>query len=191
MKPETKNTAKGKLLMFFKESPWQIVAQGNIDVKRLGKEISEKSVKKVETPSKKLQLSNFFIMSPPLILSASTVSLNRFKDLTLQSHSSKKDQVKLFLLDSPKKVMKFSSDRTGNFKVYFSLFYLDFLVKKCLFLQEKLILMSNEGASIGKRVEEQEIIKKQENPFITEQHNEISSNYLFIFFKIQAIFNLI
>ena len=51
--------------------------------------------------------------------------------------------------------------------------------------------MSNEEASIGKRVEEQEIIKKQENPFITEQHNEISSNYLFIFFKIQAIFNLI
>ena len=43
--------------------------------------------------------------------------------------------------------------------------------------------MSNEEASPDKRVEElkneEEITKKQENPFITE-HNEISSIYLFI-----------
>ena len=126
MKPQKENTAKGKILMFFMESPGQTIVQGNRAVKKLGKEIFEKSGKKIETPSKKAQLSNFFIMSPPLILSASTVSFGRFKDLTIQSHCSKKDQVKLFLLDSPKKIMKFSNDRTGNFKVDFSFFYLNF-----------------------------------------------------------------
>ena len=134
MKPGKENTAKGKILMFFMESPGQTIAHGNMAVKKLGKEISEKSGKKIETPSKKAQLSNFFIMSPPLILSTSAASFGRFKDLTIQSHSSKKGQVKLFLLDSPKKIMKFSNDRTGNFKVYFSLFYCLFLREKCFFI---------------------------------------------------------
>ena len=51
------------------------------------------------------------------------------------------------------------------------------------FYRDKLVLMSNFEASPGKRVEElkneEEIIKKQENPFITE-HNEISSIFIYL-----------